>query len=136
MIPRPKPTGGMHHVALFIKNFSACEHFYVDLIGMKIDWRPDADNLYLTSGNDNFALHRAAEDFSPAKHQRLDHFGFFLSEREEVDVWCEFLRANGVVIKAEPRDHRDGTRSFYCADPDGNVVQFIYYPRLHHHPSN
>lgn len=127
---RPNPTAGLHHVALFIKNFDACEHFYIALLGMTIDWRPDADNLYLSSGNDNFALHRAPEDFSPAKHQRLDHIGFFLSQHEDVDAWHDYLKANQVTIKAAPKEHRDGTRSFYCADPDGTVVQFIYYPRV------
>ena len=127
---KPKPTAGLHHVALKIKNFAECETFYVDLLGMKIDWRPDADNLYLTSGSDNFALHRAEENFMPdKKQQHLDHIGFFLQERDDVELWCEYLEANGVDIKARPRDHRDGTSSFYCADPDGNVVQFIYYPR-------
>jgi catechol 2,3-dioxygenase-like lactoylglutathione lyase family enzyme len=124
----PKPTAGLHHVALFIKNFEECERFYTQLMSMTIDWRPDADNLYLTTGNDNFALHRAPADFAPAPHQRLDHFGFFVNERAQVDVWCDYLRENGVEIKAKPKDHRDGTRSFYCADPDGNVLQVIYYP--------
>ena len=31
---------------------------------MKIVWRPDADNLYLSSGSDNLALHRAPQDFA------------------------------------------------------------------------
>jgi len=70
----------------------------------------------------------SSRDFFDAKHQRLDHIGFFLSERDEVDRWHEYLRANHVEIKVPPKDHRDGTRSFYCADPDGNVVQVIYYP--------
>jgi catechol 2,3-dioxygenase-like lactoylglutathione lyase family enzyme len=125
---KPKPTGGLRHVALFIKNFDACEHFYVDILGMKIDWRPDPDNLYLTSGSDNLALHRAPNDFNPAKHQRLDHIGFFLQERSDVDDWFNFMQSQNVTIMAKPKDHRDGTRSFYCADPDGNVVQMIYYP--------
>lgn len=125
---KPQPTAGLHHVALFVKNFAECEHFYTQLIGMTIQWRPDADNLYLTSWNDNLALHRAPADFNPAQHQRLDHIGFFLSVRDEVDVWYDYLKAHHVTIKATPKDHRDGTRSFYCADPDGNVVQFIYYP--------
>lgn len=125
---KPKPTTGLHHLALFVKNFSECEHFYTELMGMKIDWRPDPDNLYLTTGSDNFAMHRAPEGFNPAKDQKLDHFGFFLDERNEVDIWHEFLKANNVKILAAPKDHRDGTRSFYCADPDGNHVQVIYYP--------
>lgn len=125
---KPKPTSGLHHVALYAKNFSECEHFYVNLLGMQMMWRPDGDNLYLTSGNDNLALHRAPADFSPAQHQRLDHIGFFLTERQDVDHWHDYLTANNVKIMAAPKDHRDGTRSFYCADPDGNVVQMIYYP--------
>jgi len=125
---KPKPTNGLRHVALFVKNFEACEHFYTALVGLAVDWRPDADNVYLSSGHDNLALHRAAVDFSPAPHQHLDHIGFFLDERNEVDTWFEYLSKHGVTIKAAPREHRDGTRSFYCTDPDGNVVQFIYYP--------
>jgi catechol 2,3-dioxygenase-like lactoylglutathione lyase family enzyme len=127
---RPKPTSGLHHLALFAENFEECEHFYSELMGMKIQWRPDPDNLYLTSGTDNLALHRAKPDFKPAKDQRLDHLGFFLDEKEQVDVWHEFLKANGVPIKMAPKDHRDGTRSFYCEDPDGNHVQVIYYPLI------
>ena len=125
---KPKPTAGMHHVALFVQHFDECAHFYTTLLGMSIDWQPDSNNLYLSSGNDNLALHRAPEDFSPDKNQRLDHIGFFLSEREEVDIWYHYLKNQNVMIKALPKDHRDGTRSFYCADPDGNTVQLIYYP--------
>lgn len=128
MITKPNPTGGLRHVALFIKNFDACEHFYVNLLGMKIDWRPDPDNLYLSTGSDNLALHRAPANFNPAPNQRLDHIGFFLKERADVDEWHDYFRQEKVDIKASPKDHRDGTRSFYCADPDGNVVQMIYYP--------
>lgn len=125
---RPPATGGLRHVALFIKNFDECENFYVNLVGMKVDWRPDADNLYLTSGHDNLALHRAPADFNPVKPQRLDHIGFFLNDRLDVDAWHVFLQENQVDIKNQPKDHRDGTRSFYCADPDGNIIQFIYIP--------
>lgn len=125
---KPKPTGGLRHLALLVTHFEACEHFYVDLIGMKIDWRPDPDNLYLTTGTDNLALHRAPSGFKPEDKQRLDHLGFFLKERSDVDEWFSYLSAENVTIKAKPKDHRDGTRSFYCADPDGNVVQLIYYP--------
>jgi catechol 2,3-dioxygenase-like lactoylglutathione lyase family enzyme len=127
-VQKPKPTGGLRHVALYVKDLSKCVHFYTELMGMKIIWQPDDDNIYLTTGSDNFALHRAPKDFVAAKHQKLDHIGFFLAERDEVDRWHDYLRANDVEIKAAPKDHRDGTRSFYCADPDGTVVQVIYYP--------
>lgn len=124
---KPKPLAGLRHIALFVVDLAACEHFYVNLLGMKIDWRPDADNLFLTSGSDNLALHRAPKDFQPGEHQRLDHLGFLTKERGDVDDWFNYLSAEGATIKAKPKDHRDGSRSFYCADPAGNVVQFIYF---------
>lgn len=127
---KPKPTSGLHHVALFVKNFEGCVHFYTELLGMKIEWHPDADNIYLTSGSDNLALHRASANFQPVAPQRLDHIGFILPEIDQVDVWHDFLKHHNVTIKALPRTHRDGARSFYCVDPDGNMVQMIFHPPL------
>jgi catechol 2,3-dioxygenase-like lactoylglutathione lyase family enzyme len=119
---------GLRHVALYVSQLEACQHFYCDLLGMQLVWHPDADNLYLSSGTDNLALHRATKPFDPMAPQHLDHLGFFLDTPQAVDQWHDYLVAHAVTIKAAPKDHRDGTRSFYCADPDGNVVQMIYYP--------
>lgn len=128
MLNPPKAPISLRHVALFVKDFNACAHFYTKVLHMKIVWQPDPDNLYLSSGTDNLALHRAPKDFSPHEHQHLDHIGFFLTTENAVDEWYDYLTANQVKIIAQPKKHRDGTRSFYCADPDGNVVQMIYYP--------
>ena len=126
---RPKPTAGMRHVALYAMQFAECESFYVDLLGMQVEWRPDADNVYLTSGCDNLALHRASGGFA-GSGQHLDHIGFIIDDIDQVDVWHEFLESNNVAIVAKPRTHRDGARSFYCKDPDGNTVQLIYHPPI------
>ena len=126
---RPASTLGLRHVALNVRDIAVCEHFYVDLLGMDVEWRPDADNVYLTSGNDNLALHRVGVETASAG-QRLDHVGFFIASPEQVDDWHNFLKANGVEIKAAPRTHRDGARSFYCADPEGTVVQIIFHPPI------
>lgn len=97
---------------------------------MRVEWRPDADNVYLTGGGDNLALHRAAAAVVPQALQRLDHIGFVINTMEEVDDWFVFLKSQGVVILKEPKTHRDGARSFYCQDPAGNTVQMIYHPPL------
>ncbi|MDH5258444.1 MAG: VOC family protein [Gammaproteobacteria bacterium] len=129
---RPEPTGGMRHVALFVSEFEATEKFYVELLGMSVEWRPDGDNVYLCGGNDNLALHRAAEKAAIDSFQKLDHIGFIIKKPEQVDEWFEFLKLNNVKIRNEPRTHRDGARSFYCYDPDGTVVQIIYHPPISH----
>ncbi len=128
---RPAKTAGMRHVALFVPDLSAACFFYIDLMGMQIEWQPDADNIYLCSGNDNVALHHRPESPSldPAA-QRLDHIGFIIDSIDDVDVWYEFLKDNGVKMKSEPRTHRDGARSFYCQDPAGIIVQIIYHPPI------
>lgn len=127
---RPEPTAGLRHVALTVDDLEACERFYVELMGMTVEWRPDPDNVYLTSGNDNLALHRGREGSAPTGGQRLDHIGFIIPTPGQVDAWHAYLKAHGVVMKTEPRTHRDGARSFYCADPVGNTVQIIYHPPL------
>ena len=127
---RPTATLGMRHVALNVGDLEACEHFYVELLGMSVEWRPDADNVYLTSGSDNLALHRVSGHDPAPTGQRLDHIGFFIASEEQVDAWFRFLQAQDVEIKAAPRTHRDGARSFYCSDPEGTVVQVIYHPPI------
>lgn len=126
----PEPTLGLRHVALQVRDLDACERFYVDLLGMRVEWRPDADNVYLTGGADNLALHRIPGPYADTAQQRLDHIGFMLRDIAQVDAWYAFLKGHGVRIAKEPRTHRDGARSFYCLDPDGNTVQIIYHPPL------
>ena len=132
MIERPPATIGMRHVALFVDQLELCERFYVTLLGMEVEWRPDPDNVYLSGGSDNLALHRVATlpEQNPADQQRLDHIGFMLAKIEDVDLWHQFLVDDGVTIVAQPRTHRDGARSFYCLDPSGTRVQVIWHPPL------
>ncbi len=125
---RPSKTTGMRHVALCVSDLAACENFYVELMAMTVEWRPDDDNVYLTSGNDNLALHKDTRSFEGA--QRLDHIGFIIETADEVDQWYDFLVSKEVKILKDTKTHRDGARSFYCADPDGNTVQIIYHPPI------
>ena len=119
----------MRHVALFVSDFEGAEQFYSKLLGMEVEWRPDSDNVYLTTGNDNLALHRR-KNLGNSTETSLDHIGFFVNERGKIDYWFEFLSAQGVKIVTKPRDHRDGARSFYCLDPSGTRVQLIYHPPI------
>ena len=119
---------GLHHVALRSSNYEATRAFYVDIFGMEIEWEPDNDNVYLTSGTDNLAIHRVAE--STNTPQLLDHIGFIVPKPMDVDAWYEYLAERNVEMAASPRTHRDGARSFYCVDPSGVQVQVIYHPPL------
>ena len=56
MLQRPSHRG-LRHLALGVRDLEAMKRFYVDLLGFEVEWEPDADNLYLSSGLDNLALH-------------------------------------------------------------------------------
>lgn len=122
------PHAGMRHVALNVLELDAMEFFYVELLGFEVEWRPDPDNLYLCSGVDNLALHVVTD--TGGKHQSLAHTGIIVDQMQQVDQWYEFLSENQVPMITQPKTHRDGARSFYCYDPERNVVQIIFHPPL------
>lgn len=124
---RPGATQGLRHIALFVPDLVAAEHFFVDLMGMDLEWRPDPDNVYLTSGNDNLALHQVA---AVGEQGALDHIGFFINDPDQIEPWFEFLTENGVEMLTAPRTHRDGAISFYCLGPADIRVQVIYHPPI------
>ena len=125
-----RPThAGLRHLALNARDLEAMKRFYVDLLGFAIEWEPDPDNIYLTSGRDNLALHRSTDGRSTSG-QALDHLGLIVTTADDVDRWAAFLESRGVTIDAHPKTHRDGARSCYVKDPDGNSVQIIHHPPI------
>jgi catechol 2,3-dioxygenase-like lactoylglutathione lyase family enzyme len=119
---------GLRHLALHARDLEAMKRFYVDLLGFAVEWEPDPDNVYLSSGIDNLAIHRAKGNVAP--NGALDHLGLIVRTPEEVDRWAAFLESRGVELAAKPRTHRDGARSFYFRDPDGNTIQIIHHPPI------
>lgn len=126
-----RPThAGLRHLALNVRELDAMKRFYTDLLGFAVEWQPDADNIYLCSGADNLALHRAASGAAPDSPSPLDHFGLIVRAADDVDRWAAYLESRGVVLDAKPRTHRDGARSIYFRDPDGNRLQIIHHPPI------
>ena len=125
--PRSHPALlGIRHVALFMRDLEAAERFWVDVMGYEVEWRPDADNVYLRGGSDNLALHRAAPT-APGAPGPLDHIGLAVPAAADVDAWAAHLADRGVALKAQPKTHRDGSRSLYLEAPEGLLVQIIHH---------
>ena len=127
-----RPThAGLRHLALNVQHLEEMRRFYIDVLGFAVEWEPDPDNVYLSSGVDNLALHRApAVESTTHSSSALDHLGLIVSRSDDVDRWATFLEGRGVALDAGPRTHRDGARSCYFRDPDGNRVQIIYHPPI------
>ena len=130
-----RPThAGLRHLALNVRDLEAMKRFYVEILGFSVEWEPDPDNVYLCSGVDNLALHRVrapkTEDGPKSASGALDHLGLVVQTSDAVDRWAAFLESRGVGLAAAPRTHRDGARSCYLHDPDGNRIQIIHHPPI------
>jgi catechol 2,3-dioxygenase-like lactoylglutathione lyase family enzyme len=118
---------GLRHLALKVHDIEKAVEFYTRILGMRVDWQPDKENVYLTSGSDDLALHQCDE---PTGGGTLDHFGFMVSRSEEVDEWALRLARHGVPLAQGPKTHRDGSRSIYFRDPDENLIQLLFHPKV------
>ena len=73
---------GLRHLALNVRDLEAMKRFYVDLLGFAVEWEPDPDNVYLSSGADNLALHRAPSRRTSPAVRPLDHLGLIVRTAE------------------------------------------------------
>ena len=121
----------MRHIALKVRDIAKAKSFYQNMFGVEVVWQPDPENVYLSSGYDNIALHQLPAGVAAiAAEQQLDHFGFIVESIERVKELEEQFRSAGVTIVHPFKIHRDGSASFYCADPDGIVIQMLFEPQL------
>ena len=124
----------MGHLSLRVSDLDASEKFYTEILGMRPVWRSEGEIAFLECGNDDLALIQIPKEEVQAFRQRaqssqsLHHFGFRVRSKDGVDQLAKEMKARGVVIDDGPRDHRDGSRSFYFRDPDGNYVQILWDP--------
>ncbi len=125
-------------MALRVTNLPRSRRFYEQLLGFQAVWEPDPENIYFSSGVDNLALHQLSktelDSYNSSKTQLLDHMGVILDSPQAVDQMYQSIAPKiepmgGRIVK-EPKQHRDGSYSFYFSDPDGNAIQALYEPAI------
>lgn len=112
------PHTGLHHISLKTRDLEKTEHFYTDVLGLKVAFRVPPKRVFLSSpgATDLLDFVKSNRKISPA--QGLDHFGFKVSKASLKQI-KKRLKENRVKIEG----HR-GQESVYFRDPNGYWVEF------------
>jgi catechol 2,3-dioxygenase-like lactoylglutathione lyase family enzyme len=134
-MPDKKKTQGLRHLALRVRNVQNSQRFYERLFDMTVVWHPDPENVYLSTGYDNLALHQLSSEelsqFNLSRVHPLDHLVFLMDSPESVNALFTEATEQGITIVKPLKQHRDGSYSFYLHDPDQNTIQVIFEPTVH-----
>ena len=119
----------LDHMVITTKDFDACVHFYVDLLGMRLVQKEGRYALHF--GRHKFNIHRRPAEYLPAAERPVPGALDFCLEVEDPleDVLAE-MRAKQAPVISEivPKNGANGKmRSFYLRDPDGNLVELSEY---------
>jgi catechol 2,3-dioxygenase-like lactoylglutathione lyase family enzyme len=98
----------LHHVAINVSNIKKSVEWYVENMHATVDYEDDTWAM-LCFGDVKMALTVAS--------QHPPHIGFEVSGFEEL----------GIREHKELKTHRDGSYYLYLEDPDGNVLEKLYW---------
>lgn len=120
----------LDHIAMMATDIERTAQFYCDWAGMEIihDRRDPGHThrvIWVRRKADPTGLIIVLiENEAAYPHGRMDHFGFHVSSRAEVDALAERARAAGIL--AEAPQYAGPVVGYYCMikDPDGNLVEF------------
>ena len=96
---QPKQLDSLHHVAIQVADVTRAVQWYLEMFSCEVKWQDDTWAL-IKFANTSLAL------VVPGEHP--PHLAFTMEEAEE---------------HGELKAHRDGTRSVYISDSEGNVIE-------------
>ena len=104
------------------------------LLGFSVEWEPDADNVYLSSGIDNLALHRTKSASGSSGSSPLDHLGVIVRDAADVDRWAAFLESRFGVRQARYRGLPKTRLQHVLTAVSMNVVRLLAWTAnpIHH----
>lgn len=125
-------TPTMTHLALHVKDLSACIDFYARYCAMHVAHDRDSHGhrvVWLAEKGRERDFILVLIPGGPGRDQEdmdYSHIGFAVESREAVDAVAAKARADGILIW-EPVDEPYPV-GYYCGvrDPDGNFVEFSY----------
>ena len=119
-------TQGLTHIHLAVRDLDGAVAFYTGLFGMQVDAsRGDGTMAFLRTpeANDTLTLRKAGPEEVVGSGGGVDHFGFRLQNREDLDEVVRQVEAAGGRL-VERGEHAPGVPYAYVSDPEGYVLEF------------
>ncbi len=120
----------LDHIAMMTADIERTAQFYCDWAGMEVVHdRRDPGHTHRViwvrcKGGAAGLVIVFIQSENAYAHGRMDHFGFHISTRAEIDAIAERARAADILVDA-PQD-AGPVVGYFCTikDPDGNLVEF------------
>jgi catechol 2,3-dioxygenase-like lactoylglutathione lyase family enzyme len=120
-----KPSG-INHITLRVNDIKRSEHFYGQILGFDLEKKMGQSMSVYRIGNDSLVIVEAETSYDEtSRDYRVDHFGFYVNSKEDVDTIAHTLGENGVTILSGPANRKNG-RFVFVSDPDGNMIEIFY----------
>jgi len=115
-------TQGLTHINLLVADIHRAKAFYEKVFGLQeIFWDgPGLVFMRPPGTHDTITLQQSPDAARSAGN--IDHFGFRLADRGQLDRAIEEVIAAGGAL-VERGEHQPGNPYAYVTDPDGHVIE-------------
>jgi glyoxylase I family protein len=117
-------AGGVHHLAILVRDLPRVETFYRDLLGLAVLRRDAERSVWLDLGGDSFLALEKTAAAAPTGGPEASgiHLVALRIGRGERAAWERRLSDAGVAI------YRRTAFTLYIQDPEGNRVGLSHWP--------
>ena len=118
-------VAAMNHFTVLSDDLEATRHFYCDLFGFRVGWRPPFQfpGWWLYADGDSPILHVIHRDPLPRERAGvLDHMAF---SAKGLRATAAALTAQGIAYDLR-RQPESGTWQLFCFDPSGARVELDF----------
>ena len=123
-----RPTIGMRHLVLWVRDPQHSAEFYRDALGLEIKASPDPRIVFMSSpGSDtdhDLGLFEARDKTAPTPGAiGMYHVAWEVPTLADLREAKERLTAMGALVG---ENNHGASRSLYCKDPDGNEFEIMW----------